>query len=89
MKERYVLMSGTREFDEVIRGTAAEIASIEDDIKAEMTAQGVSEMLVDVFKVHWTKVLSRRFDTTAFKAKYAELYEQHVKEAETWRFSVA
>ena len=30
---------------------AAEIASIEDDIKAEMTARGVSEMLVDVFKV--------------------------------------
>ena len=30
---------------------AAEIASIEDEIKAEMTARGVSEMLVDVFKV--------------------------------------
>ena len=59
---------------------AAEIASIEDYIKAEMTARGVSEMLVDVFKVRWTKVLSRRFDTTAFKAKYSELYEQHVKE---------
>ena len=63
--------------------------SIEDDIKAEMTARGVSEMLVDVFKVRWTKVLSRRFDTTAFKAKYSELYEQHVKEVETRRFSVA
>ena len=68
---------------------AAEIAAIEDDIKAEMTARGVSEMLVDVFKVRWTKVLSRRFDTTAFKAKYSELYEQHVKEVETRRFSVA
>ena len=68
---------------------AAEIASIKDEIKTEMTARGVSEMLVDVFKVRWTKVLSRRFDTTAFKAKYAELYEQHVKEVETRRFSVA
>jgi len=27
--------------------------------------------------------------TTAFKAKYVELYEQHVKEVETRRFSVA
>ena len=54
-----------------------------------MTARGVAEMLVDVFKVRWTKVLSRRFDTTAFKAKYSELYEQHVKEVETRRFSVA
>ena len=68
---------------------AAEIASIEDDIKAEMTARGVSEMLVDVFKVRWTKVLSRRFDTTAFKATHTDLYGQYLKEVETRRFSVA
>lgn len=67
---------------------AVEIAAIEDDIKAEMTARGVTEMLVDVFKVHWSKVLSRRFDTTAFKETYTELYGQHLKEVETWRFSV-
>ena len=68
---------------------AAEIMAIEDDIKAEMTAQGVSEMLVDVFKVRWTKVLSKRFDTTAFKATHADLYGQYVKEVEMRRFSVA
>ena len=54
-----------------------------------MTARGVSEMLVDVFKVRWSKVLSRRFDTTAFKATHADLYGQYVKEVETRRFSVA
>ena len=54
-----------------------------------MTARGVAEMLVDVFKVRWTKVLSKRFDTAAFKATHAELYGQYVKEVETRRFSVA
>ena len=68
---------------------AAEIEAIEDEIKAEMTARGVAEMLVDVFKVRWTKVLSKRFDTAAFKATHAELYGQYVKEVETRRFSVA
>lgn len=67
---------------------AAEIETLEDAIKAEMTARGVSEMLVDVFKVRWTKVLSKRFDSTAFKARYGELYGQFVKEVETRRFSV-
>lgn len=46
---------------------AAEITSIEDAIKAEMTARDTDEMTVDVFKIRWTRVTSNRFDTTAFK----------------------
>ena len=67
----------------------AEITSIEDEIKAEMTARDVEEMIVDVFKVRWTRVLSKRFDTTAFKATHAELYGRYCKETESRRFSVA
>ena len=39
---------------------AAEITSIEDVIKAEMTARDTDEMTVDIFKVRWTKVSSNR-----------------------------
>ena len=46
---------------------AAEITAIEDTIKADMTAQGVEEMTVDVYKVRYKTVKSSRFDTTAFK----------------------
>lgn len=66
----------------------AEITEIEDSIKAEMTALNVNEMTVDVFKIRWTPVLSNRFDTTAFKNKYAELYNQFIKVIETKRFSI-
>ena len=44
----------------------AEIEAAQDAIKAEMTAREVDEMIVDVFKVRWTKVISNRFDSTAF-----------------------
>lgn len=68
---------------------AAEITTIEDTIKAEMTARNTEEMMVDVFKVRWTTVQSSRFDTTAFKSTHKELYEQYAKAATTRRFSVA
>lgn len=67
---------------------AAEITSIEDVIKAEMTARDTEEMLIDVFKVRWTKVTSNRFDTTAFKKTHGELYNQYVKTTESRRFSI-
>jgi len=50
---------------------AAEITTIEDGIKAEMAAQGVKEMLVDVFKVRWTPATSSRLDIAAPKKELA------------------
>lgn len=67
---------------------AAQIASIENDIKAEMTENNVEEMSVDVFKIRWTKVISNRFDTAAFKKTHADLYGQYTKPTESRRFSI-
>lgn len=65
---------------------AAEITALEDEIKAEMTAE---EMTVDVFKIRWTKVLSNRFDSSAFKKAMPELYGQFTKTTQSRRFSIA
>lgn len=67
----------------------AEISTIEDAIKAEMTARGTDEMTVDIFKVRYTTVKSNRFDTNSFKATHADLYNQYAKQTVTRRFSVA
>ena len=66
-----------------------EITTIEDSIKAEMTEQNVSELQVDVFKIRWTTVVSNRFDTSAFKKVYMDLYNQFTKQSETKRFTIA
>ena len=68
---------------------ADEIATIEDSIKAEMTARGTNEMTVDVYKIRWTTVTSSRFDTTAFKSEMPELYGRFTKTTTTRRFTVA
>jgi predicted phage-related endonuclease len=67
----------------------AEIESAQDAIKAEMAAREVDELIVDVFKVRWAKVISNRFDTTGFKAAHKDIYDMFTKPSETRRFSIA
>ena len=68
---------------------AAEITAIEDTIKADMTAQGVEEMTVDIYKVRYKTVKSSRFDSTAFKKAMPDLAAQFMRETESSRFTVA
>ncbi len=68
---------------------AAEITSIEDIIKAEMTARNTEEMQIDIFKIRWSKCKSNRFDSTSFKKAMPELYNQFTKQSEYRRFTVA
>lgn len=66
----------------------AEITAIEDNIKAEMTVQNVTELQIDIFKIRWTPVISNKFDTSAFKKIYSDLYNQFTRKYETKRFSI-
>ena len=67
----------------------AEITAIEDEIKAVMLNQGAEEITVDVYKLRYKLVESKRFDSAAFKAAHAELYNQFTKVTATRRFTVA
>lgn len=68
---------------------AAEISAAEDAIKAEMTARGVDELNVDVFKVKWKAVKSSRIDTKAIKAELPDVASRYTITTETRRFTVA
>lgn len=67
---------------------AAEITAIEDAIKGELLARGTDEMQVDVFKIRWTTVKSKRFDTVAFRQTHSELYDQFTRQTVSKRFCV-
>ncbi len=78
-----------KELQQLIEEAETELEAIKDQIKAEMEARGVQELTVDIFKVRWMPVVSRRFDATAFKKTHNELYQQYLKETEIRRFTVA
>lgn len=78
-----------KELKMMVEELEAEISTIEDEIKAEMTARDTSEIMLDMFKISWKEVVSNRFDSKAFKATHAKLYSQYTKQTTTKRFSVA
>ena len=78
-----------RELRRMAEELAAENEAMQDAIKAEMTARNVDELAGTDWKISWKSVSSSRFDSKAFKATHAELYQQYTREATTRRFVVA
>ena len=64
----------------------AEIAAIEDEIKATMGEQ--EQITAGAFKITWKAVTSSRFDSTAFKKANPELAAQYTKTTTIRRFSI-
>ena len=67
----------------------AEIAALQDRIKAHMDASGVDQMTAGAFKVSWKTVTSSRVDTAALKKALPELAQQFTRTTTTRRFTVA
>lgn len=67
----------------------AEIAALQDRIKAHMDASGVDQLTAGAFKVSWKEVKSSRIDTTALKKALPELAQQFTRTTSTRRFTVA
>ena len=65
---------------------AAEISSIEDQIKIAMGDQ--EQIIAGAFKITWKAVTSSRFDSSACKKANPELAAQYTKITTTRRFSI-
>ncbi len=77
------------ELEELIEEAKANAEAVKDSIKAELLMRDTEELEVNGKIIRWTSVLSNRFDTTAFKKSYGELYKQFVKQVSSRRFSIA
>ncbi len=78
-----------KEWESILEEAQAEVEAIRDCIKAQMLNQGTEELQIGAYIVRWTSVLSNRFDSTAFKKEYAELYKNFTKQVASKRFSIA
>lgn len=66
----------------------AELETLTDAVKAEMTERETTEMVVDCFKIRWTTIKSSRLDTTALKKELPEVAERFTKPTESRRFTI-
>lgn len=78
-----------KEWEALAAEAAAEIESLKDAIKAEMTARGVEELQAGQYIARYTEVISNRFDSTAFKKVMPDVYKAYTKPVTSRRFSVA
>ena len=72
----------------LIEEAEAEAEAIKDSIKAEMLEQQTEELEAGAYIIRWTSVLTNRFDSTAFKREYGELYKRFTKQISSRRFSI-
>ena len=67
----------------------AEAEAIRDSLKQEMLERDTEELECGQYIIRYTSVLSNRFDTTAFKKTYGDLYKAFTKQTASKRFSIA
>lgn len=77
-----------KELEELIDEAKSEAEKIKDEIKFEMQKRNTEEMVAGKYIVRWTEVLSNRFDNTAFKKLFPNMYKEFTKEVVSRRFSI-
>ena len=78
-----------RELRRMADDLTAAIDTIQDAIKAEMTAAGVDVLTGSDWKAVWKPITTSRIDTTALKKALPDLAAQFTKTSTVRRFSVA
>ena len=78
--------NGWKEMEEEAK---KEREALEALIKAEMEERGTEELTVGRFIVRFTSILSNRFDSTAFKKAFPDLYKSFTKSVASRRFTVS
>lgn len=78
-----------RELRRMADELAGEIESLQDEIKAEMTAREVDTLTGFDWKVTYKTVKSSRLDSKALKAELPEVAARYMKETTSRRFLLA
>ncbi len=67
----------------------AEIDSLQDSIKAELTARNVDTLTGTDWKITWKAVTSSRLDSTALKKELPEIAARFMRQTTARRFVLA
>lgn len=78
-----------RELRRMADELAGEIEAIQDEIKAEMTAQATDTLTGADWKITWKEITSSRLDTAAIKRAVPELVAKFTKTTISRRFVLA
>ena len=78
-----------RELRRMADELAAEIDSLQDELKAEMTAQNTDTLTGLDWKITWKQVTSNCIDSKALKAALPDVAAKYTKQTTSRRFVLA
>ena len=76
-------------YEAMVEEMKAQADTIRNEIKTEMEARELEEMIAGQYIIRYTAVLSNRFDTTAFKKVMPEIYKAYTKQVSSRRFTIS
>lgn len=78
-----------RELRDLEAEVKADIAAIEDALKAEMLEKNTEVLAGKDYLITWKNIVTNRFDSAAFKLAHADLFRQFSRRTTMRRFVIA
>lgn len=90
MKNINEVMKELATYTEMQEELKMQIEALQDEVKAYMIKTGTDEVIgANGEKATWRGVISNRFDSTAFKKDFLDIYKEYCKRTEYKRFTFA
>ena len=77
------------EWEALMEEAREQAEAIRDGIKQEMLERETEELTAGQYIIRWTPVLSNRFDCTACKKMYGDIYKAYTTQTASRRFTVS
>lgn len=77
-----------KELQKKVEELKSQMEGIKGILVAEMEEQHTQEMNIDIFKIHYTPVISKKFNSKEFKKLHEEMYNQFTIESKYNRFEI-
>lgn len=77
-----------KELEALVKEAEAEIESLKDELKAEMTKQHKEEMNVGRYVMRWKSVTTNRLDSKLLKDAMPDVYRIYTRPSISMRFTI-
>lgn len=76
-----------KEYSELQAQLKVELENLKAEAIEWLAAQGTDEVVTNEGKITYREVISNRFNSTAFKKDFADIYEEYCRASSSMRFT--
>ena len=77
------------EWEQLMEEAKAQTEAIKESLKDELLERNVEELEAGSYIIRYKTVSTSRFDSTAFKKHYTDLYKAFLKQTTSHRFTIS